>query len=337
MSAQVFGLDIGRSFIKAVAVSASGGKKMLVGAAMTATPAGGMQSDSPADLEKITEAVRACRESAKIDSAKCVVSIIESQVVTRLVTMPRLTDKELSAAIHWESEKYIPLPLKDVNLQYKVLSRPTEGTGQMEVLLIAAPKKVVEKYLTVVKKAGLEPLAVETESTALARALTRVGDSPVIIVSFGAVSTEMVLAHEGNVFFTRSIAAGGATLTKSISTEFNLPVNQAEEYKHSYGLLADKLGGRVAGVLKPTVELVAGEILKAVEFSHTHSKAPVSRIMIGGGGALLPGLEEFLAARTSMEVSLADPWSDFVKDGLILKMPGQGAVYAVATGLALRN
>lgn len=338
MPAQIFGLDVGRSFIKVVQVEVSGGRKRLVAAASVPAPAGGMQSESAVDLKKIGEAVRDCVKTAKIDTDKCVVSLIESQVVTRLIQLPELTDKELSSAINWEAEQYIPLPIKEVSLQYQVISRPeVRGGGKMNVLLIAAPKRTIAKYLSVIRDAGLKVEILETESTALARALTAPNDPASIIVSVGAISTELVIISGGNVVFTRSIASGGVNLTRAIMAEFNLPQNQAEEYKHAYGILEDKLSGKVAAVLKPILDVIVSEIIKAVEYTRTHAaNTQISRLILCGGGAFLPGLGEFLVARTNLEVILGDPWASFVKDGLILKIPGQGSLYCVATGLALR-
>ncbi len=337
MSAHIFGLDIGRSFIKVVEVNGGGKQKTLKAVGSVQTPGGGIQSESTVELGKVSEAIRQCAENAKVETADCVVSIVESQVVSRLIELPNLTDKELAAAINWEAEQYIPMPIRDVNLQYKVVSRG-ETTGKISVLLIAAPKRVIEKYINIVRGAGFKAVALETESLALARSLCQAGDPTTIIVSLGAASTELVIVYGGNVVFTRSIATGGISMTRVIMTEFNLPQNQAEEYKQTYGILADKLSGKVANVLKPVLEILTAELMKAIEYTHTHiAGSSVSRVVICGGGSFLPGLAEFLAERTSLEVSLGDPWTDFSKEGLITKLTGQGSVYAVATGLALRT
>lgn len=208
----------------------------------------------------------------------------------------------------------------------------------MDVLLVAAPKRIVEKYLTVVKDSGLKLSAIETESSAITRALSTGVEAAVVIVSFGSVSTEVVAVRQGSVIFTRSIATGGDALTKAVMAEFNLQHSQAEQYKHSYGILENQLGGKVANVIKPVLEVIIGEIMKAIEFSKTHMmENQLARIVISGGGAYLPGLTEFIARRTSLEVSLADPWETFSKEGMILSVPGQGGFYCTATGLAVRG
>src|SRR3990167_9428110 len=137
-----FGLDIGRTFIKVAQVDVKGQKKVLKAASYIATPPGGIQSESQVDLNKVSEAIKTCVSNAKIDDDKCAVSLIESQVVSRLIQLPALTEKELASAINWEAEQYIPLPIKDVVLQYKIINREagkSAAEGKMDVLLIAAP------------------------------------------------------------------------------------------------------------------------------------------------------------------------------------------------------
>src|SRR3989344_2568735 len=192
MAAQIFGLDIGRSYVKVVQVKVNGEKKMLMAAATVPVAVDAMKSEAPEDLKKVSAAIENCVKSAKVSGGQCVVSIIESQAVTRLIEMPSLTDKELAAAISWEADQYIPLPLKDVNLHYQIVVRPQEGVvgSKMQVLLVAAPKRVIKKYSDIVKGAGQVITTLETESSALARALTKKADPSTLIVSFGGASPE---------------------------------------------------------------------------------------------------------------------------------------------------
>lgn len=340
MSARPFGLDIGRYYIKVVSAEAAKNKRTLKAAGIFPGHVGGILTESASDLTNLSQVIKKGVKSAKIDSDKCVVSLMESQIVSRMIQMPVLSEKEMGAAVNYEAEQYIPLPLKDVVLQYKIVNSPKKAApgAKMDVFLVAAPKRVVEKYLKVAKDAGLTVSALETESTALVRGLIRPGDPSTIIVSIGAVSTELVIVISGNVFFTRSVSVGGAFLTKAIMDEFNLQMNQAEQYKRTYGVLQDKVSGRVASVIGPHIETISGEILRAVEFAGSRMpSAPVSRVVVTGGGAFLPGLSEFLVQRTGLEISIGDPWSYFEKNKLVMSLSGQGSTYSVATGLALRS
>lgn len=335
MAAQFFGLDIGRSYIKIAQIKNLSSKKNLISLASVASPVDPVKAESADEIKKIADAVKNCAKSAKVQGNDCVVSILESQAVTRLIEMTNLTDKELTAAISWEADQYIPLPMKDVNLHYQIISRPAGQGGKMKVLLVAAPKKVISKYSDIVKHAGFTIRAMETESAALSRALSKAGEPPLLILSLGSLSTEIILAKDANVLFSRSLASGGQALTRALMTEFNLSYNQAEEYKMAYGLSQDKLSGKIANILRPVMDIIVLEILKALEFAKTPLEGyQIARIAICGGGAYLPGLSQYLVEKTSIEVSVADPWLDFAKEGLILKMPGQGSFYCAATGLA---
>ncbi len=339
MSARPFGLDIGRYYIKVVSAEVSKNKRTLKASGVFSSHVGGIQTESSSDLSKISEVIKKGVKSAKVDSNKCVVSLMESQIVSRMIKMPLLSDKELTAAINFEAEQYIPLPIKDVVLQYQILNKPKKATpdAKMDVFLVAAPKRVVEKYIKVTKDAGLKVEALETESSALVRSLVTAGDPSSVIVSVGAMSTELVIVVGGNVFFTRSVSVGGAVLTKAIMDDFNLPMKQAEEYKRTYGVLQDKVSGRIASVISPSLETVAGEILRAVEFAKGRvPNAPVRRAIVTSGGAFLPGFSEFLVQRTGLEVSVGDPFRLFEKNKLVMNLAGQGSMYSVATGLALR-
>lgn len=338
MAAQIFGLDIGRSFIKVVQLKSDGNRKTLVAAGSIATPGDGLKTDDKSQLKKVAQSIQIIINNSKIEGKNCVVAIAEASAVTRLIELPSLTDKELASAINWEADQYIPLPIKDVNLQYTVVSRPQGGSiGKMKVLLIAAPKRVISKYLEVITLSGLTLKAVETESTTLARSLSRINESSSLIVSIGASSTDLISVEGGNVFFSRSISSGGLALTRAVMTEFKLTQSQAEQYKMAYGILEEKLSGKIAAILRPVLDIIISEILKAIEYSRTHMlSGQMGRIVICGGGSYLPGLAEFITEKTSVEVSIGDPWLNFNKEGLILKIPGQGSFYCVATGLALR-
>lgn len=129
MAAQLFGLDIGRSFIKVVQIQKKSGKMSLLATSSMVTPASGMNSNSKTDLKTLAVGIKKSISAARIKGNSCSVSIVESQAVTRLIDLPNLTDKELSAAINFEADQYIPLPIKDVNVQYKVISRSQPGSN----------------------------------------------------------------------------------------------------------------------------------------------------------------------------------------------------------------
>ena len=119
------------------------------------------------------------------------VALPEDKAFTRIIEMPPLKDEELASAINWEAEQHIPLPLSEVILDYQVVSRPEKGKGKkMDVLLVAVPKQMVDKYLRVLEKAGLRPVSLETEIIAIARSVAPPDSAPTLVVELGARATD---------------------------------------------------------------------------------------------------------------------------------------------------
>jgi len=220
MAAQeYFGLDVGTSSIKAVQVKKEGIVAKLVTAGYIAAPTKKVLSESAVDQESVAAAISRLISSLKISTGNVISALPESQIFTRVIEMPILNDRELASAIKWEAEQYIPVPLTEVNLAWRVLSRPVkiEAGAKMEILLIAAPKVLVEKHVKILKMAGLNPVGLETEVVAMTRALVDKASPTTVIVSIGAYTTDICIARMGILSSTRSIATGGEALSKAIA------------------------------------------------------------------------------------------------------------------------
>lgn len=340
MAEEFFGLDIGTAQIKAVQVKKTGTAVILTAAAMTPAPTRGILSDAVQDQEVLADNLAKLISSSKITTTNCVSALPESQIFTRVISMPVLNDKELASAIRWESEQYIPVPLTEVNLAWQTLSRPIKPTSEskMDVLLIAAPKILVEKHVRILKLAGLKPFGLETETLAMARSLTDKISPITLLISIGAYTTDICIAKSGTLLYTRSIATGGEAFTKSLVEEFGFERDQAEEYKKNYGLLEDQLEGKIANILKPVLEILVGEIKKATGAFESARKEKIHLAILTGGGATMPGIIEYLAQELDLEVQVGDPWAKLEKAPDLPKSVLSDRVYfAVATGLALKN
>jgi type IV pilus assembly protein PilM len=228
-------------------------------------------------------------------------------------------------------------------LDYQILNIPKEKKpdSKMDVLLVAAPITLVDKYINVLEMAKLIPLALETEIIALSRALVgSSSDSPCsMIINIGASTTDIAIVQNGLLIFTRSIATGGIALTRAIATEINLDLTQAEGYKKSYGLDNTKLQGKIVAALKPIFDVIVNEIKRALSFYNSRwPTMPIKRIVLAGGTAKLPGIVIYLAENLGFEVQIGDPWSTIAKDERIIKiLIEEGPMYSAAVGLALKE
>jgi type IV pilus assembly protein PilM len=211
----------------------------------------------------------------------------------------------------------------------------------MQIFLVAAPKTIVEKYLGIMAKAGLELIAIETESIATTRSVTfgNTFNGSEIVMDFGSKGADLSVIKDNKLIFSQSIGTGSDMLTKAIASEYNLEIPQAEQYKRTYGLLPDQAEGKIATTIMPIMEIIVNEIIKTINYFKAHiQESTPSRIFITGDGAKLPGLVPFLKQRLGMETLLFDPVARLSVDSKIRSEVTQLATagFAVATGLALK-
>ena len=344
MSAQIFGLDIGSTSLKVIQLSKSGEGVKVLAIGSCPTPPSGLTSDSRTDQEALATTIKQLVQDAKI-STKCVnTALPESQIYTQVREMAPLSDSELSAAIPWEAEQSIPLPVSDVTLDFQVLERPAKPTpgAKMSVFLVAAPKTLINKYLQILEMAGLEPASLETEIIAICRALTLLKSSnpvPTLIINLGSLTTDITVVRGGVIVFTRSIATGGKALARAVAASLGMEERVAEEYKVTYGLEEEKVEGKILEAIKPIFDVVVEEIKRAMTFySERHPDEPLKRAVVIGGTAKLPGMLTYLAQSLGLEVQLGDPWQGLeVGKEFSSQLENDGAIFTTAVGLALKG
>lgn len=343
MTAQIFGLDIGTSSIKIAEVKGNKSSRTLVALGSVATTGRGTLSEAESDQHELAQAVRTLVQEAKISTPFVVTSLPESQIFTRVIEMSSLTDSELSSAIKYEAEQYIPLPLTEVKLDYEVLSRPDAGNPdkKMEVLLVAAPNVLINRYLKIIDMAGLKPHALETEITASSRALITASQfSPTtLILEIGATTTELSVIASKKIVFTRSIATGGLAFTRAVAQDLGFETDQAEEYKKTYGLDASQLEGKISTSIKPIFDVVTAEVRRALAYwAGRRADDNIKRIIVTGGSAKMPGLVPYLTDATGLEAELGNPWEGLSwSPTLSSEFREEGPKFAIAVGLAQKE
>lgn len=339
------GLDLGSHTIKAVQLEkGKEGKHRLVAFGQTLSPARSLASDSEIDFAAYAKALDQFFRESNFTTRSVVTALPESQIFTRVITLPPLSEKELQDAMKWEAEQYLPVPLKDVSLDYQVLEEMTTSgkKGTLSVLLVAAPLTLVKKYLKILGEAKLSSLGLETETIAAARSL--VGTDPhgltSLLTNIGATTTDISIISRGKIRFTRSIPTGGEALARSVAEKLGFEMGRAEEYKRSYGLEEELLEGKVMAAIKPIFDVVVSEIKRSLSYYASYQPQDrIERVVLGGGTANLPGILVYLAAALNTEVQLGDPWKmiDLAKEHDRKEMEDIGPRFAVAVGLALKE
>lgn len=334
------GLDIGSKTIKIAEVTKSGDKWSLKAAGIvgyTGVEIEHLQDEK--DFNSVAGLVKKLFQSSKISSKDVGLSLPESQAFTRTIKFPLLTDAEIASAVKWEAEEYIPIPVAEAVIEHQVVERRERATPpEVLVLLVAAPKVLVEKYVKIASLAGLTPVFAETGLIALSRCLAPANQISVV-VDFGARSTDLAIAKNQQLVFSRSIQTGGEAFTRAVAQSLGVTPAQAEEYKRTYGFSQKQLEGKVGGALMPVFNIVAEEIKKAIHYYQTeeHGDPPTS-IVLSGGTAGLPDAVPTLARLVGLEVAIGNPFAKVsVSPDVAKNLANYAPLYSTAVGLALRN
>ena len=334
------GLDIGSKTIKVVELVKEGSGWRLKASGVISykgvTPEH-MQEDK--DFVPLVDAIKKLYKEAKISSKDVAIALPEPQVFTRSIKFPLLSDAEISSAVKWEAEQYIPIPVNEAVIQHQIIEKQEDASPpQTVVLLIAAPKELVEKYAKLVQMSGLNLIAVETGLMSLVRAHAP-DDQVVLVVNFGARSTDIAISKNGQLIFSRSVATAGEAFTRAVSQVLGVEEQQAEEYKRAYGLSSTQLEGRIKKALEPIFRLVADEMRKAIHFYQSEEKGESPRsAILTGGTAGMPEAASALTKLLGIEVVVGNPFLKVAIDPQAVKaLAGYAPLYSIAVGLAMRE
>jgi type IV pilus assembly protein PilM len=340
----VVALDIGSSSIKIVQLNQAKKGWELIKLGIAYLPPEAIVDGSIIDSMTVTNTVRDLISEHNIKNMDAVSSLTGHSVIIKKVSLPAMTEEELADSIQWEAEQYIPFPMSDVNIDFQILGADTEGTGQMDVMLVAVKKDVINDYTNVIKEAGLNPVVVDVDSFALENMMEiNYSIAPaenLAMVNIGASITSISVIVDGVTVFTRSVPMGGNQYTEEIQRQLNLSFRDAEDLK---------LGKEVSGVdsskLPEVIDNVndnmALEVRRSIDFFLGGSPGTfINRIGLSGGGSRVKDLSTKLQETTSIPVEQVNPFNGVACnpknfDPEYLKQ--MGPYFTVALGLATRR
>jgi type IV pilus assembly protein PilM len=296
----------------------------------------------------IVEAIRQLVSQYKLKNREVAIGVSGHSVIIKKISMPRMTQEELEESIQWEAEQYIPFDVKDVNIDTQILNPDAnDATGQMDVLLVAAKKDMINDYTTVVSEAGLSPVVVDVDAFAVQNMFAANYDIPdketVVLINAGASVVNINIIANGATVFTRDVTIGGNQFTEEIQKQLNVSYEEAEALKIG-GNSADAeavVPQEVERVMAGVAEQVAGEIQRSLDFyAGTAADANFSKVFLSGGTAKIPALFKTIEARVGVPVEILNPFRKIEVDNRKFDpafIMDVAPMAAVAVGLALRR
>ncbi|MCC7522812.1 type IV pilus assembly protein PilM [Candidatus Uhrbacteria bacterium] len=345
-SASYLGVDIGYGGMKMVELKNEKGRARLVTYAYANLPSDSLDKSLLNDIPFAADLLKKMVAKSKATAKKSISALPISSVFSSILSVPTVNDKELKDAVAMQAKKLIPLPLEEVSLDTKIIDKiekPTDGAKPAtRVLVTAAPKTLVTKYLEIFKQAGLELVSLETEAFAEIRALIGKDRSTIMVVDIGSLRTNILVVENGIPFITRSIATGGTAITQTIAKTLGIPLEQAESMKRD---IKSMQAFAPTGDLSPILTVLVKPILDEIKYSFNQyqqqangSGKRIEKIILTGGSALLPRLSEFLTQQMNVNTYLGNPWARVVfPPDLRPVLEELGPRFAVPIGCAMRD
>lgn len=346
-SESFLGIDIGASSVKLIQIKKQGGGAILetYGEIALGPYAGDKEGQATSLPDSVlAQAIKDLMKESNVTAKDCGMAIPIKSSLIFTMTVPNVPQEKLATIVPIEARKYIPIPISEVTVDWRVIPKEQSIEDQqenskednVEVLVIAVHKEAIESYNSIAKLAGLNLSFLEIEIFSSIRSVLSRGIKPVAILDIGSSVSKLYFVEYGFVRKSTIINKGSQDITISISKSLGISVEDAENLKREASLI-DK-GGRAHDSLILGFDRIFNDVAKNIIEYQTKNNRSIERLVFTGSGANVNGLLQYANTKISAQVEVADPFSkiqypEFLSN--LLKHIGPG--FAVSLGLALRG
>lgn len=276
------------------------------------------------------------RES-RVTAKDAVVAIPSGSSFITSISLPLIQRKEIDRAIPYEARKYVPIPISEVVLDWEVLETDTEQ-NTYQVLIVAVPREVINKFRRVLESAGLTPHALEVETFSMIRSLIGHDPTPTAIINIGHLATALTIVDRMQLRMSRNFGQGSREITHILERGLGVTTERAETMKQEVGLSSEVENKEIASIISPIVETLLLEIERNIALYNRKASRKIQKVNLTGGGSNLNGLVAHISSRLGLEVTRGNPFSRIVTPAFMQPILREiGPSFSVATGLALRE
>ena len=339
----LIGLDIGSRSIKTAEIVETKRGRTLKNFGIVDIAHGAIEEGTINDPESVAESIQQLLKSCGIKENNVAVSIGGYSVIVKKIIIQTMAEEQLQETIHFEAEQYIPFDISDVNLDFQILGESESNPNQMDVVLVAAKKEMVDDYINLVTLAGLNPCIIDVEAFALQNCFETNYDlqkENIALIDIGASKTSLNILKDAASVFMRDVSLGCGQINQKIMSLIECTFEEAEELK--YGNKPDRLSpDDLKGIVSSVVSDWCTEIRRALDFFYsTYPEDKIKRIVLSGGGANIAEFRDLLATEASAEVETMNPFHNFpienkkIDEEYIKQIAPQAAI---CMGLAMRK
>ena len=337
------GLDIGSSYIKIAQLKdIKGGYELELFDLLPLFPEL-IVDGAIIDSFRLIDSLKELLKKSNIKTRDAVIGIAgHSSVIIKRISLPEMSEEELSESIKFEAEQYVPFDIEEVNLDFQILG-PKIEPGQMDVILVAVKRDIINEYVSAVKEAGFNPVIVDVNSFALEN-MYEINyeiepDKNVALVNIGASTINLNILKGGISVFTRDSAIGSNLHTETLQREFNLSFENAERLKK--GEAVENVSSEEAiSVIQSASEEIVSEVNRSFEyFRSSVVHEDVNEVVLSGGCALIKNFLKLFAEKIGVETKVVEPFRNIKipKKFDVTYLEEIAPLASVAVGLAIRR
>lgn len=342
----MIGVDVSSSAVKMLELADSGkGMRRVERYAISPLPRDAVQDGAIAKIEVVEAAMRDAWKALQTRTRDVAMALPASSVITKKIMLPSTaTEAEIETQVTAEANQVASFPLGDISLDYQILGPSAKNPNENDALLVLARRERVEERVALAESVGLKVVIMDVDAFATLTAYEQMAfqlpengkGQTIAVIDIGAHTTHVNVLHDNQTVYQREHALGGSALTNEISRRFDLPAEEAEDAKRK-GLLPDSYESEV---LQPFLDSVALEIGRALQlFFSATSFQSVDHILLAGGCAAIPGLDDVVHSRMQTSTLIANPFAKMAVSNHVKarQLASEAPALFVACGLALRR
>jgi type IV pilus assembly protein PilM len=309
---RLIGLDIGSKSIKAAEISETKKGNTLERFGIIDIAPGLIEDGAIKDAEQVSEAIRQLFKNYGIKGHNVALSVGGYSVIVKKINVQAMSEEQLQDTISFEAEQYIPFDISDVNLDFQILGENENNPNQMNVLLVAAKKEMVNDYVNLAQMAGLNPCIIDVDAFALQNIYEFNYAPPesenIALIDIGASKTSLNILKGKASVFMRDVSLGCGQINQKIASLIDCSIEEAEEIK--FGDQTEKITtGDLSDIVSSVVSDWCTEIRRALDFFYsTYPDDQIKKIILSGGGGNIKEFRQLLSVETSAEVATINPF-----------------------------
>ena len=319
-SKTILGVDISSSAIKLIEMEPSRDGFIVIAYGVEPLPEGVTFDREIVDVAKIARVLHSVYKKSGARSRNVAVAVSGSSIISNYIDVPSsLTSKQVEARVKLEADTIIPFPLDEINLDFAVVGQNITSKDQVRVQVVACQRDYVDRRKEVVELAGLNPVVVDIESFAFARAyqtlidftqnkplknsVLTAKDEIVAIVDIGATQFTFLVLSNQSIIYSVEQPFGGRQLTEDIQRHYNLTWAEAGRAKRKGGRDADY----AEAMLNPFKTLLIEHVTRSIQVFYSSTDTnKIDKLVLSGGVSKTDGLRDQISDAVGIPAEVID-------------------------------